>query len=149
MYIETVFKFCQTNGTLHHYFYHKILEEQKILCPPLSKVGGTYPPRPLKLGPGLGVVFTSDQVRTTRSIHILVQINRITRALPFRGLKTGTLKHYKAVICYICLCSNPHLWSLILCNDWECYLKYKWQRWDFANCLRRSISRQNAQLWNS
>jgi len=34
-----------------HYFYHRILEIQKILRPPCSKVGGTCHPH--KLGPWL------------------------------------------------------------------------------------------------
>jgi len=54
-------------------------------------------------------------------IHVCISICKYssTWALSLCGHKRGGFKHRKTVSFQISLCSDPHLWSWILGNDWK------------------------------
>ena len=66
------------------------------------------------------------------------------------GDKTRPFKDRKAVYFCIDLCFDPHLWSLILGNDWKSDIPSPNGRDGiFAKSSRCDTSWQSAQLWNS
>ena len=98
---------------------------------------------------GLGWYSRVTEVGTKRLIHGLVKLTQFAWALLLCGDETSAFKDRKAFSFSIGLCSDPHLWSWILGDDWKNTLKRTDGRDGiFAKRPWCDTSWQRAQVWN-
>jgi len=107
-----------------HYFYHKILGEKKLLCPPLSKRWGTCHPRPpLKLGPWLQHMYAA----------CFDSINRIFWMLLLSKDTKNKCESY--IIRRLCVWSIFKAWRFLLVGLWRLKILLPPGKHDFYNSV--------------